>query len=92
MTMFLISDMDKDYSSYDELSDREVELLSSSQPQHKEDEDTVSPDPDSMECSSSGSEFSPTLDDESSENSNSQVYIQLINHDFWCKTIYVHHS
>ena len=48
MTMFLISDMDKDYSSYDELSDREVELLSSSQPQHKEDEDTVSPDPDSM--------------------------------------------
>ena len=66
--------MEKNYSSYDDLSDKEVELLSSSQPQQTEDKSDESSDPDSMELDSSGSEFSPPLGDDSSVNSDSQVY------------------
>ena len=73
-TIFQVSDMEKNYSSYDDLSDKEVELLSSSQPQQTEDKSDESSDPDSMELDSSGSEFSPPLGDDSSVNSDSQVY------------------
>ena len=62
--------MEKNYSSYDDLSDKEVELLSSSQPQQTEDKSDESSDPDSMELDSSGSELDETKEHRINQSNN----------------------